>query len=62
MDRMLEERILLDDGADIEEIENALDEEGIDYDWDSSDRLMVSSEDLDDVTDILDDITGYDIL
>ena len=62
MDRILEERILLDDDADIEEIESALDEAGIDYDWDSGDRLMVSSEDLDEVTDILDDITSYDIL
>ena len=62
MDEILEERILLDGDADIEEVENALDEAGIDYDWDSGDRLMVSSEDLDDVTDILDDITGYDVL
>ena len=62
MDEILEERILLDGDADIEEVENALDEAGIDYDWDSGDRLMVSSEDLDDVTDILDAITGHDAL
>ena len=56
------ERILLDENADINEIEEALDEAGIDYDWDSGDRLMISSYDLEDVTAILDELTDYDII
>ncbi len=56
------ERILLDENADINEIEEALDEAGIDYDWDSGNRLMISSYDLKDVTAILDKLTNYDII
>ncbi len=56
------ERILLSDDADINEIEEALDEAGIDYNWDSGDRLMVSGDDLEDVTAILDELTDYDII
>ena len=56
------ERILLAEDTDINEVENALDEAGIDYDWDSGDRLMVSSDDLEETTAILDELTDYDII
>ena len=59
---MDKERILLAEDTDINEVEEALDEAGIDYDWDSYDRLMVSDDDLEETTAILDELTDYDII
>ncbi len=56
------ERILLSNETDIYKIEGALDKAGINYDWDSGDRLMISSDDLEETTAILDDLTDYDII
>ena len=56
------ERILLAEDTDLAEVEDALDKAGIDYDWDSGDRLMISSDDLEETTAILDDLTDYDII
>lgn len=56
------ERILLAEDTDIAEVEDALDGAGIYYDWDSGDRLMVSSDDLEETTAILYELTSYDII
>jgi len=56
------ERILLAQYTNINEVENALDEAGIYYDWDSDNRLMVFCDDLEETTAILDELTDYDII
>ena len=48
------------DGEDCAIIENALDIEGVDYDWDSGDRLMIYEEDYEIVEDVLTQL-GYDL-
>lgn len=45
---MLNTRLLIDDD-DKARVEELLDEEYLDSDWDDGDRLMVSSDDLDNV-------------
>lgn len=42
--------------CDIAELEDRLDDEFIDYDWDSGDRLMVEADYLEDVEAILDEL------
>lgn len=42
--------------CDITELEDRLDDEFIDYDWDSGDRLMVDADYLEDVEAILDEL------
>ena len=42
--------------CDITELEDRLDDEFIDYDWDSGDRLMVAADYLEDVEAILDEL------
>lgn len=42
--------------CDIAELEDRLDDEFIDYDWDSGDRLMVDADYLEDVEAILDEL------
>lgn len=42
--------------CDITELEDRLDDEFIDYDWDSGDRLMVEADYLEDVEAILDEL------
>lgn len=51
----LSERIRIESNDDdiYEEIEETLDDKGIDYDWDMAGRLMITSDDLDVVEDIL---------
>lgn len=52
---MLDTRLLLD-SDDISDVENMLDDAGIDYDWDGNNRLMISNFDLVEVTEILDEL------
>ena len=56
---MLEERLLIS-GEGEENIEDILDDGGWDYDWDSGDRLMVKSEDMDEIINALAE-SGYEI-
>lgn len=56
---MLEERLLIS-GEGEENIEDILDDGGWDYDWDSGDRLMVNSDDLDEIINALEE-SGYEV-
>ena len=49
----LSERIKLYDPCDADDVSFILDSCGIDFDWDSADRLMVSADDLDEVISLL---------
>lgn len=62
-DGSLNERILIDErvfnSEDFDLVEKLFDENGIRYDFDSGDRIMVSSEDVNTVIEILDNAGIY---
>lgn len=52
-----------DDTADAEEIEMALDDLGVDYDYDEGGRLMIGISDLNEVAEVLDEIgADYEVI
>lgn len=56
----LDARILVDDVAEAIEL---FDDNGFDYDFDTAGRIMVASEDLDDIENLLDDAgIDYEII
>ena len=54
---------LREDTCIMEDVQEALDDNYISYDWDSGDRLMIDEDDLEEVEEILQSIgAGYDII
>lgn len=56
---MLEGRLLINDD-DKNEIENLLEENGYDFDWDSGDRLMIDLDEESDIVNLLEQ-EGYNV-